>query len=279
MKFFRSISTFMKRYQVISFFILTFIISWIPWYTGGSGFIVFGPSIASLIMVSVVAGGKGLLELLKRAVRWKVNIVWWIITLFLPALICFVAIGIHLLLGGNPPRFTFFKQEWYLAPVLFVLMLVDGPLEEFGWRGFAVPKLQKKLNPLIASLIIGIAWGIWHLPEFLQPGSPQYPMGISFLPLFVADEVFNSILMTWLYNKTKGSLLLSGFMFHNALNFWSITLLAEITMTGLLHGEASPEYDMRLLVLEGSIAMFVAIILAIVTKGQLGYSVNDNGRE
>jgi len=230
-------------------------------------------------MVSVVAGGKGLLELLKRAVRWKVNIVWWIITLFLPAIICFVAIGIHLLLGGNPPGFTFFKQEWYLAPVLFVLMLVDGPLEEFGWRGFAVPKLQKKLNPLIASLIIGIAWGIWHLPEFLRPGSPQYPMGISFLPWFVADEVVISILMTWLYNKTKGSLLLGGFMFHNSMNFWSNVLLTEITMTGMFRGEEFPSPNMKLFVLEGVVTAIVAIIIAIVTKGQLGYSRNDKKEE
>lgn len=277
MKFFHLISTFLKRYQVISFFILTFIISWIPWYTGGSGFIVFGPSIASLIMVTVVAGRKGLLELLKRAVRWQVNIVWWVITLFLPALICLVAIGIHLLLGGDLPGFTFFRQEWYLAPVFFILMLVDGPLEEFGWRGFAVPKLQKKLNPLIASLIIGTTWGIWHLPEFLRPGSPQYAMGgIGFLPAFTVSVIATSILMTWLYNKTKGSLLLSGFMYHNSINFWPNVLLTETTMTGLIHGEPFPPLNMKLFVLEGVVTTIVAIILVIVTKGRLGYSANNN---
>jgi len=265
-----SISSLLKRHALVTFFALVFLISWIPWYTGGSGFIVFGPSLACLIMVAAVDGKKGLLDLLQRAGRWRVGLVWWAVTLFLPALFCLAGIGVHLLAGGDLPAFTFFRQEWYLAPVFFVLMLVDGPLEEFGWRGFALPKLQEKWSPLIASFIIGALWGIWHLPEFLRPGSPQYPMGIGFLPLFVADEITNSILMTWLYNKTQGSLLLGGFMAHNALNFWTTTLLTETTMTGILRGEAFPEPDMRLFILEGVVATLVAILLAIVTKGRLG---------
>ena len=264
------ISSLLKRHALVTFFALVFLISWIPWYTGGSGFIVYGPSLACLIMVAVVDGKKGLLDLLQRAVRWRVGLVWWVVTLFLPALFCLAGIGVHLLAGGDLPAFTFFRQEWYLAPVFFVLMLVDGPLEEFGWRGFALPKLQEKWSPLIASFIIGALWGIWHLPEFLRPGSPQYPMGIGFLPLFVAVEITNSILMTWLYNKTQGSLLLGGFMAHNALNFWPNVLLTEITMTGILRGEAFPAPDMRLFILEGVVATLVAILLAIVTKGRLG---------
>ena len=83
--------------------------------------------------------------------------------------------------------------------------------------------------------------------------------------------------MTWLYNKTQGSLLLGGFMAHNALNFWTTTLLTEATMTGILHGEAFPAPDMRLFILEGVVATLVAIVLAIVTKGQLGLPANEDG--
>jgi len=106
-----SISSLLKRHSLVAFFALVFLISWIPWYTGGSGFIVYGPSLACLIMVAVTSGKKGLLDLLQRATRWRVGLVWWIVTLFLPALFCLAGMGLHLLAGGDLPGFTFFRQE------------------------------------------------------------------------------------------------------------------------------------------------------------------------
>jgi membrane protease YdiL (CAAX protease family) len=275
MKFLKSLLKLVRKYPIISFFILTFLISWIPWYTGGSGFLVIGPSIAGLIMAFLVGGKRGFQNLLKSAIHWKVNITWYAITLLLPALFCLIAIAINFLLTKKLPNFTFFKKEWYFAPLLFFLMFIDGPLEELGWRGFATPKLQQKLSPLLTGVVIGISWGIWHLPEFLRHGSPQYMMGLGFLPLFTISEITNSILMLWIFNKTKGSTLLGGFLFHNSLNFWDNVLLTELTFSGLIKGEALPQPDMRLFILEGVVATFVAIILLIATKGKLGYNTNE----
>jgi len=74
MKFLKSLLNLVKKYPLISFFILTFLISWIPWYTGGSGFLVIEPSIAGLIMAFLVGGKRGFQNLLKSAIHWKVNI-------------------------------------------------------------------------------------------------------------------------------------------------------------------------------------------------------------
>lgn len=277
-----SIAALLKRYPIAVFFTLTFIISWLPWYTGWfTGFFVFGPTLIGLSMTAVTGGRKGFRDLHRRVVRWRVGIGWWGIALFLPAFINLVGIGIHVLLGGELPEFTFFRQEWYLAPLFFVaIMIIGGPMEEeFGWRGYALPKLQSKWSPLIASLIIGTAWGIWHLPEFFRPGSSQYPLGIGFLPMFTVTEIASSIWMTWLYNKTKGSLLLGGIIFHTALNFWSTTLLIETTATGILRGEAFPPIDLMLFFLEGAVATLAAVILIIVTKGRLGFAANDGRGE
>ncbi|MGB5933656.1 MAG: hypothetical protein WBH57_11395 [Anaerolineae bacterium] len=102
----------LKRYQIVIFFALTFIISWIPWYTGGSGFKAWGPSLAGLIVVAVVEGRKGIGDMLRRLVRWRASIGVWAVALLGPVAITLVAIGIHVLTGGEAPPFTFWKQEW-----------------------------------------------------------------------------------------------------------------------------------------------------------------------
>lgn len=274
-----SIPALLRRYSLIVFLALTILISWIPWYTGGAGLFVFGPSLAGVIVTAVVYGKEGLRNLWQRALRWRVSIVWWAIALFLPGLLTLVAIGINAFLGGKIPGFTFFRQEWYLAPVFFLITMVGGPLgEEFGWRGFALPKLQDKWGPLLASLIIGTAWGLWHVPQFLLPGSLHAVIGIGLLPAYVVGEIVLSIMMTWIYNKTGGSLLLGGFIFHNADNFWGVTLATEVTMTTAFQGGAAPPFDVLLWQVSVAVGVLAAMILLIATKGRLGFS-EDKGKE
>lgn len=274
-----SIPALLKQHSLIVFLALTILISWIPWYTGGAGLLVFGPSLAGVIVIAIVYGKEGLRDLTQRALRWRVGIVWWAIALFLPALLTLVSIGINVLLGGKIPGFTFFRQEWYLAPVFFLLTIVGGPLgEEFGWRGFALPKLQGRWSPLITSLIIGTVWGLWHLPQFLLPGSLHAVIGMSLLPVYVLGEIVLSIMMTWIYNKTGGSLLLAGFLFHNADNFWGATLATDVTMTSAFQGGASPQFDVQLWAVSVAVGVLAAIILLIATKGRLGFS-EDKGNQ
>lgn len=90
----------LKRYSLIFFLVLTILISWLPWYTGSAGLLVFGPTIAGVIVTAVVYGKAGLRDLLQRALRWRVSIVWWAIALFLPGLLTLVSIGINAALAA-----------------------------------------------------------------------------------------------------------------------------------------------------------------------------------
>jgi len=272
--------SFLKKYQLIIFFALTFIISWMPWYTGGHGFRAWGPSLAGLIVVAIVEGKKGIGDMLRRLVRWRVGIVWWAVALLGPAVLILIAIGVHVLTGGDAPSFIFWKQQWYMAPVLMLVLLlpVGGPggEEPFGFRGYAQPKLQAvwgQWGPLITSLIIGTIWGVWHLPEFYNPTSSQYALGIGFLGPFIVMEIANSIIMTWIYNKTGRSVLLGGVVYHLTVDIFSATMLADFTLAGMTEG--IPPLDLRLLTVQMVVFALAALILVVVTRGRLGYSAKD----
>jgi hypothetical protein len=96
-----------------------------------------------------------------------------------------------------------------------VLSAIKGPIEEFGWRGFALPLLQRKLVPVLAALLLGIIWGLWHLPAFLLSGTQQSSW--AFLPFF-AGTIAISVIMTALYNDSKGSILLAALMHFQLMN-------------------------------------------------------------
>lgn len=101
--------------------------------------------------------------------------------------------------------FIFFLLPWQSSAFL----------EEIGFRGYALEKLQTKFGPLVGTLILGTFFGAWLLPEFFQPDSVQYAMGdLRFYPWFILAEFGWSILMTWVYNHTGKSSLIAGYLFH-----------------------------------------------------------------
>ncbi len=259
-----------RKFSFAFFLVLTFLISWLPWLSGGQGIFVFGPSIAGVITIALVSGKVGLRDLLKSALKWKVKWKWWLIALFLPALLTIIALGINVFTGASVPPFTFIKTEWYLLPVFFLITIIGGPLgEEFGWRGFMLPNLQQKMKPWLASLFIGLVWGLWHLPQFFNPEAVHFELGLARLPLYVLAEMGLATLMTFVYNQTKGSLLLGGIIYHNADNFWGTVLLTSATMSGALGGE-SAGVDLQFWTISVIVTTFAALILCLVTKGSLG---------
>ncbi len=264
---------FIRKHSLVFFLTLTLLISWLPWLSGGQGIFVFGPSIAGVIIIALVSGKDGLKDLLKRAFRWKVNWKWWLVSLLLPALLTLIALGVNLLMGAPVPPFTFIKTEWYLMPVFFVITIIGGSLgEEFGWRGFMLPYLQQKMKPWLASLLIGLVWGLWHLPQFFNPGAVHSELGLVRLPLYVIVEVGLATLMTWVYNKSGDSLLLGGIIYHNADNFWGTVLLTSATMSGALGGE-SAGVDLQFWTISVIVTTLAALILCLGTKGSLGKQV------
>jgi membrane protease YdiL (CAAX protease family) len=96
-----------------------------------------------------------------------------------------------------------------------LLVAIKGPIEEFGWRGLALPLLQRKFAPMWAALILGIVWGFWHLPAFLLSGTQQSAW--SFTPFF-AGTVAISLIVTALFNASRGSILLPALMHFQLIN-------------------------------------------------------------
>jgi membrane protease YdiL (CAAX protease family) len=95
-----------------------------------------------------------------------------------------------------------------MLPVVMALAVPGALAEEVGWRGFALPRLQRQSGALIASLVIGLVWGIWHIPLLVYYGTQPAE-----IVLAVVGTIPIAILYTWLYNQTRGSLLLV-FLFH-----------------------------------------------------------------
>ena len=160
---------------------------------------------------------------------------------------------------------------------MVVLMPWNGPVgEEFGWRGYALPKLQNKYGPLIASLVIGTIWGIWHLPSFFAPqgvvGAIAAAVGMIFILPYTLGTIANSIFMTWLYNKSKASALIAGIVWHAAINFWAPVLLSDSSLVAAQEGTHLPTIAPNLYLTVLAVQVVGAIILVILTKGKLAYA-------
>jgi membrane protease YdiL (CAAX protease family) len=261
-----------KRYAFVLFVFLSVLISWFPWYTTGSGFLVFGPSLAGVMVIALTLGKEGMQDLGQRFLKWRVGLSWWLVALGLSAVLLLIALAINLMFGGTVPSFAFFRSGWYMAPIYFALTLIGGPMgEEFGWRGFALPHLQGKWGPATASIILGTVWGLWHLPLFLQSGTLHAQLGLQLLPVYVLGEIALATLMTWVYNKTGGSLLVAGIIMHNADNFWASTLLTDETFASAFQGGTQTELNLQIYLIATIVSLLAALVVYRITNGTLGF--------
>lgn len=172
---------------------------------------VYAPAIAAFIIVTYNAGIGGLRRYLSRLLLWRCSQAWY----------AFLIVGIPLLFyGGSAWKGNLFTEPFpfpSFQSLLIALLLaaIKGPIEEFGWRGLALPLLQRKLAPIWAALILGIVWGFWHLPAFLLSGTQQSAW--SFTPFF-AGTVTISLIVTALFNASRGSILLPALMHFQLMN-------------------------------------------------------------
>jgi membrane protease YdiL (CAAX protease family) len=170
------------------------------------------PNAVGLFVTRVADGRAGLVGLLHRVVRWRIGLKWYAIALFAPIAMAFLALALHVLLGNGAPGFAPASQ---LLPILLIAVFTGGLGEELGWRGTALPRLQARWNAFISSLILGVLWGLYHLPAFLLSGLPQQS-----LPLmsFMVASLGLTVLISWTFNHTGGSLI-PVFLYHCAFNF------------------------------------------------------------
>lgn len=221
----------MGKHPLAWFYVLAFGIAWLGWMPivlGSQGITLFSspafqlllilpavaPALAALIVTRATYGRAAVDKLFKALVRWRVAPVWYAVAILIPLLLLLAArfLTTILRLEGISPQPQ--GNLIALAVSAFVLSLFSNPWEEVGWRGFALPHLQKRYSASIATLIVGVLWALWHLPLFFWRGNPmaEYP----FFAWFIGT-LGGAYLYTWLYNSTRGSLLLTT-IYHIVLN-------------------------------------------------------------
>jgi membrane protease YdiL (CAAX protease family) len=226
------------------FFLLTFAYSWVIWIpsvldgigielpfsvTGYSIVVViigaFAPMMAAITIVARESGWKGTKAFFGQVFDFHFKPVYLVIALVLPVLIHAIAHYLAPAVGLDVAKMLF-PTEISVEPIVlaipyFILMLViGGGQEEFGWRGYAQEPLQRKIGVLPASLVIGVIWGIWHLPLWFMTGDLH--SAYSFLA-FVMMTTSISIMYAWLYNSS-GKKLIVVMIFH-AMNNTAAPLL------------------------------------------------------
>ena len=242
-------STWIRRHGLIFYFALTYAISWPLWLmsrlTGGILATIllvvggFGPLLAAVITIRYLGGS--LPDWLHAIVRWRVPVRFYVYALGVPVLIMAVMNAVLAALGQEPEislvpeRIPGYLQMFFLTAVIF------GGQEEPGWRGFALPRLEERHVPLVATLILGLGWGVWHIPLY-GPAGFVVPLVLAFF-------------YSWLYNRTQSVLLCI-----------------------LLHASFTAAQDHLLLSADSRIVDFVLLgtyvvgagVLIAITRGRLG---------
>jgi membrane protease YdiL (CAAX protease family) len=224
-----------------------------------------GPLLASIIVTAAESGRAGVRLFLRRFVQWRVGARWYIAAIFIFLFIFLAAYS--LFLRGAP--LVNLLRNWQLIFSVFLPNVALGILfpslgEEPGWRGFALPRLQSRYGPLLGTALLGLLHGLWHLPAFFTPFLG--PFTPSRFLAFIITAVFASYFYTWLFNNTRGSILIA-MITHGASNAASQLMgmvIPDAPLSGWLQA-IGPDW---LNVITFGVA---AALLLLLTRGRLAY--------
>ena len=220
-------SNWIKQNPLIAYFIITFAFSWTIYFSliavqhgwtaaQISPFIHYiaslGPTLAALIVTAATTGKDGLRELWSRILKWRVGWGYAAFVILSPIALFLVAMIIVRIAKGEWPDLYLLGQANYLPylgwGVLPIWLVTFGFGEEIGWRGFALPRLQKRMSVSKATLILALVWILWHVPAFFYLDTIKNLGGLIIIPGFLVGVLFGAVLLTWLYNGTGGSILM-----------------------------------------------------------------------
>ena len=182
-------------------------------------------SAAGFVVAAAEGGKASVRESLTRGRIWRVGVRWWLAAVFLPLVPALAAISLAAAYTNQPVDWSALGPWYSVIPVMLVLITFAGLGEEFGWRGFALPRLRLRHNALVATLIIGGFHALWHIPLFLVKGEAYNTLAsqIGFLPAFLGYACLVlalSFQLTWIFANAGGSVLLAA-VYHGAGNAWA----------------------------------------------------------
>lgn len=260
-----NISVWMRQHPLVAYFVLAFAITWVlvsPLVLYAQGLLAiqispywhflgaFGPILAALIVTRIANGRFGLSEFVGHMGRWRVGFAWLFVTVFSPIFL-FVVSAIILRVVGNPwPDFSklasaeYANFGWVFGS--FLSAIAYGIGEEAGWRGFALPRLQKSRSAFSATFILSIFWAIWHIPMF----SYRFEFGVGQVIGFFIGLFAGAIWLTFLYNSTGGNIFIVA-TWHT---IWNI-----VNILGLV-------VSVNVVSLMSAMVMVAAVVIVIVWK-------------
>lgn len=269
-----------EEHPVPAFFVLTYMLSWTAWLVaatdpdsswGQIAFLagIFGPAAAGLLLTLFL--GDSFRDWLAPITRWRVPVRWYLIALLLPMV--FPALtGVLYGLLGNQVDYSWLAVNLagYIPGLLFVALLGGGN-EEPGWRGFALPRMEQRYGPVLATLVLGLVWAAWHLPALLASPDLQHeingPADWAFVITMSATNILcDAFLLTWVYNNTRSVLV--TLIMHASFNTANATFipLDPSIIKGTVYQEVQILMTLVLLV-----AVFALILF---TRGRLGYELH-----
>ena len=287
------------RHPLIAFFVLAFAGTWIaflplvlaqnglglfpytipeigpypPSYWFGALGAILGPTLASFTVTAITTGKAGMQHLLRRYVIWRVGLRWYLLVLV--GVPVFQLVCACVFLGIAP--LTALIQQWPLyfttfLPNVLIIAVAVQIWEEGGWSGYAVPNLQKRFGAVRTALILGPLWALWHLPAFFVPGQifDQKVGAITMIVqmvLMIIVAILTRIFMIWVFNNTKGSILIA-ILLHASLD---ASNSGSAFITHLLTASQLGSYGLASALLFPLVA---AVLLLVFTRGRLSYKPN-----
>src|SRR5215213_8779677 len=272
----------LTHYPLVSFCAMAYAFTWLawsPWYLSEAGIgllpydadsisdylnpvaLILGPTLSAFIMTGATEGRGGVRRLLRRIVLWRVGFGWYLFVLLgIPALVVLSTVVL-------PGALTSFDAA-AIPSTLFlyvvagpVFLFIGGPVfEEIGWRGFALPRLQRLYGPLVGTLVLGALWGLWHLPLFLIPSWDTPHGSLLDVALFVVLAMSIALVITWVFNNIKQSVLLA-ILAHGSLNSAAVSMYALFPTRAVTDGITNVVIGFGL----------AALVVVVLTRGRLGY--------
>ena len=274
-----SVLAYLRDHPLGGYFLLAYGLAWLweipmfgiwhQWFPGP--WLILSPTLAAFLMAWITEGRAGIGQLLRRCLAWRAGLQWYLIAvLSIPALFIVTLI---LMPGGfiafQSPTLGFL----FTSLIAFISKFFAAPFtEQPGWRGFAQPRMQEHYGALKGTLLLGLLWGFWHLPFWLLlpghsgAGSGWLGIGIPFVA-WLAFIVGFTILMAWVFNHTRGSVLLA-MLFHASINS-----TVETFPGTLFPASFPPAFAAHAgIPLWTEIGMLlVGILIVVATRGRLGY--------